>query len=221
MWFRADGMRAALTTVLQILQLKIIRLIQFDPTPYEWLRFNRTNTTVRPYMELMKWALTTLLLLAPTTVLGQSSQALSPEYVMANLKKGVTGRADVLRLFGEPAQRNVRVSSESGSIETFVYTNGPVVQETQKKRKGGGFGAFLRTARGVAGDVAAATGRNYYGSDTADALRRAEHLANAADRASASVDNSDGSGTRANAGPTLTLTIELKNGVVTSYEMGG
>lgn len=172
-------------------------------------------------MKIMKLTLAMLLLAASTTALGQANHALSPEYVMGNLKKGVTTRADVLRLFGEPVKRDVRVSSESGSIETFVYTSGPVAQEPQKKAKGGGFSALLRTARSVAGDVAAATGRSYYGSDAADALRRAEHLANAADRASASVQSSAGGAADSSASLALTLTIELKNGVVTSYEMGG
>jgi hypothetical protein len=172
-------------------------------------------------MKAMPLILAALLMTGSTAALAQSPQVLSPDYVMGNLKKGKTTRADVIRLFGEPVHRNVRVSSESGSIETFVYTSGSRAQPAQNKRKAGGFGAFLRTARGVAGDVAAATGRSYYGSDTADALRRAEHLANAADRASTAAANTNADQSQASAGPSLTLTIELRDGVVTSYEMGG
>jgi len=171
-------------------------------------------------MKTRNLTLTALLFLASGAAIAKAPDFLSPEYVLANLTKDVTTRADVIRLFGEPVRRQVRVSSDSGSIEYLVYTNNPPRQAERPRRKGTGLGGLLRSARGVAGDVAAVTGRNYYGSDTADALRRAEHAANAVDRVSAAAATSEDYSSQESGDPPLSLTIELRNGVVTHFELG-
>lgn len=183
-------------------------------------------------MKVLNWMLAVMLLCLPAVGMTQSTNVLSPEYVMQNLKKGVTKRADVLRLFGEPAHTDVQVSSETGSFETLIY--GGSGQQSQmnkqaqskalrKSKASGGFGAFLRTARGIANDVAGITGKGTsYGSELDQGLRKAENLANTADRlsnaaeANAAEANADANEPTAQA---LTLTIRLQNGVLTSYEM--
>lgn len=168
-------------------------------------------------MNLLRGVLVIALLCLPAAVMAQSANVLAPDYVMQNLKKGVTKRADVLRLFGEPVHSDVQVSSETGSIETLIYGGAGPQATPKRKKSSGGFGAFLRTARGVANDVAGITGKSYgYGSDTARVLNKAENLANTADRFSASAASDDASEPAARG---LTLTIQLRNGVVTSYEM--
>lgn len=171
---------------------------------------------VTKWMLLFLWMLLAVLFVLPNSVQAQRQDVLSPQFVMQNLKKGVTTREDVLRLFGEPTQQDVRVSSESGSLETFVYTK-DTNAVLRKQKSSGGFKAFLRTARGVAGDVAAITGKGY-GGEVDRALRQAEHAANAADRISSGADAGQVSSTSV-VGRSLTLTIRLANGVVTGYEM--
>lgn len=171
---------------------------------------------IAKFMMLFVWMLLVLLLVSPDAARAQQQDVLSPQFVMQNLKKGVTTREDVLRLFGEPVQQDVSVSSESGSLETFVYTRATNAV-LRKQKSSGGFKAFLRTARGVAGDVAAISGKGY-GGEVDRTLRQAEHAANAADRISSAAGAPQDSSTSV-VGRSLTLTIRLANGVVTSYEM--
>ena len=168
-------------------------------------------------MNLLHSVLVMALLCLPGSAMAQSKNVLAPDYVMQHLKKGVTTRADVLRLFGEPVRTDVQVSSETGSVETFIYGDSGGQQGAPTKKKSGGFGSFLRAARGVANDVAGITGKGYgYGSDADRALRQAENIANTADRmsATAAANSTSEPVTRG-----VTLTIRLRDGVVTSYEM--
>ncbi len=151
-----------------------------------------------------------------------AAQAASPQnifevdYVLSNLKKGVTTKDQVLEHFGEPTKRDVKLTSEGGASETLIYLKG--APKKAAKSGGTGFGKMMGSLRGIVSDVSSATGKNVTGTTYAqsyDAQRRAE----AADRLAARAGSAQGDAEDAGSDGASRLTIQLKDGVVSSYAM--
>ncbi len=159
-----------------------------------------------------------LALLAPVasaSAAGQNGGAPSAElmftvgYVQSNLVKGKTTRADVIASFGNPSHQKVR-ATDSGSTEVLYYQKG-----AQQQASGGG---LAKTTRGL-GRIAGGLARMLGNSDAAYQASKASYQAdNIADGMELLGGGSGGSNAAASNGPS-TLTIELRNGVVSSYSL--
>jgi hypothetical protein len=144
----------------------------------------------------------------------QTADIYSVEYVQANLVAGQTTKAQVLQNFGEPTSKKAKLSSSGGAAETFVYSkNAP---KKVAKAKGSGFGSMIGSLRGVVSDVSDVTGKNI-GGDAYASSYRAQRSANAVDRLASKAGAGEEEAVESDGASTLI--IQLKGGVVASFEM--
>lgn len=157
-------------------------------------------------------ALALLVPMASASAAGQNGGAPSAElmftvgYVQSNLVKGKTTRADVIASFGNPSHQKVR-ATDSGSTEILYYQRGAQNQ---------GSGGIAKTTRGlgrIAGGLARMFGNNEAAYEAAKASYQADNIADGME-----MMGGGGSNAAASNGPS-TITIELQNGVVSSYSL--
>jgi hypothetical protein len=150
-----------------------------------------------------------------TSAAAQDADIYDVTYIQSNLVVGKTTKAQVIEHFGEPTSKKAKLSSSGGASETLMYIKG-APKVAQKQKKGGGLGGMMASLRGVASDVTGVTGKSIPYEDRVRASR-VEDQANAANRLASRVSGpSEGEAT---SNDSATLSIQLENGVVSSFDM--
>lgn len=161
-----------------------------------------------------------LALLAPVGAVAAAGQAAAPGpeltftvgYVQSNLVKGKTTRAEVIAAFGNPTHQTARVT-DSGSSEVLYYQKGG----QQQGSPGGGVAKATRGIGNIAGGLARMFGNNSGASQAARVSYQADNVASGMEMLAGS-GGADTAAQQGQNGP-ATLTIQLQDGIVSSYSL--